>query len=206
MYEGPVQDLIEEFARLPSIGPKSAQRLAFYILKSDEADVRRLASALVAVKERVGFCRQCFNFAEGELCRICANSRRDPSIICVVEEPRDVIAVEKTQEYRGLYHVLGGALSPLDGITPDRLRVRELLGRLQVSSADSSPTVNEVILCTNPTVDGEATAAFLFRELQALDRTDLRVTRIASGLPVGGDLEYADEVTLGRALAGRQVL
>ncbi len=195
MYEGPVQDVIDELSRLPGIGPKSAQRLAFHLLSCDKADVARLASALIQLKERVGFCRECWNMAAEETCRICRDSRRSPTQLCVVEEPRDVIAVEKTQEYKGLYHVLGGALSPLDGVTPDKLRVRELLHRVREGKCQ------EVILCLNPTVDGEATAAYLARELEPFD---LIVTRIASGLPVGGDLEYADEVTLGRALAGRR--
>lgn len=202
MYEGPVQDLIDELARLPGIGPKSAQRLAFFLLSAEKADVLRLADALVQVKEKVGFCRQCHNIAAGELCRICANPRRDPAVLCVVEEPRDVVAVERTQEFGGLYHVLGGALSPLDGITPERLHVRELLDRVRGTGAGES--VKEVILCLNPTVDGEATAAYLARELSAFP--EVKVTRIASGLPVGGDLEFADELTLGRALSGRQAL
>ncbi len=197
MYEGPVQDLIEELSRLPGVGPKSAQRLAFHLLGREKTDVVRLADALVRLKERVGFCSRCFNVAEGDLCRICANPRRDLSVICVVEEPRDVVAVEKTQEHRGVYHVLGGALSPLDGITPDKLRIAELLSRVREGG------VGEVILCLNPTVDGEATAAYIARELAD---SGVPVTRIASGLPVGGDLEYADEVTLGRALAGRTAL
>lgn len=197
MYEGPVQDLVDELARLPGIGPKSAQRLAFHLLNCEETDVRRLADALIQVKEQIGFCRQCFNIAADELCSICTNPRRDPSRICVVEEPRDVVAVERTQEYQGLYHVLGGALSPLDGITPETLHVRELLDR--VGGGD----VEEVILCLNPTVDGEATAAYLGQDLAEMDVT---ISRIASGLPVGGDLEYADEVTLGRALAGRRAV
>lgn len=205
MYEGPVQDVIDEFARLPGIGPKSAQRLAFHLLKLEKTDLERFASALLAL-ESVGFCERCHNVAEGSLCRICSNPKRDPSVVCVVEEPRDVIAVERTHEFAGLYHVLGGALSPLDGITPERLRVRELIRRVTATGPDGQPEVREVILCTNPTVDGEATAAYLLRELQALGRDDLSVSRIASGLPVGGDLEYADEVTLGRALAGRHSL
>ncbi len=197
MYEGPVQDLIDELSRLPGIGPKSAQRLAFYLLSTEPTDVKRLAAALVRVKDEVGFCERCFNISEGPLCRICQNARRDKTRLCVVEEPRDVIAVERTQEFSGLYHVLGGALSPLDGVTPETLHVRELLDRVRADA------VEEVILCLNPTVDGEATAAYLARELGPLGTN---VTRIASGLPVGGDLEYADEVTLGRALAGRQTL
>lgn len=198
MYEGPVQNLIDELARLPGIGPKSAQRLAFFLLSAEKTDVLRLADALVQVKEKVGFCTRCHNVAAGELCRICQNARRDPKVICVVEEPRDVIAVERTQEFGGLYHVLGGALSPLDGITPERLRIAELLERVRADG------VTEVILCVNPTVDGEATAAYLARELAPIE--GVSVSRIASGLPVGGDLEYADEITLGRALAGRHAV
>ena len=198
MYEGPVQDLIDELARLPGIGPKSAQRLAFFLLSAEKTDVFRLADALVRVKNEIGFCRQCHNIAAAELCQICSNQRRDPSVLCVVEEPRDVIAVEKTQEFRGLYHVLGGALSPLDGITPDKLHIRELVDRV------GAGVVTEVILCVNPTVDGEATAGYVARELEQFP--EVEVTRIASGLPVGGDLEYADQVTLGRALAGRTTI
>jgi recombination protein RecR len=205
MYEGPVQDLVDELARLPSIGPKSAQRLAFHLLNAERTDVERLADALRAL-EKVGFCTQCHNVAEGDLCRICANSKRDPGVLCVVEEPRDVIAVERTNEFDGLYHVLGGALSPLDGITPERLHVRELMERVSAVGPEGAPVVREIILCTNPTVDGEATASYLLRELQATGRGELSVSRIASGLPVGGDLEYADEVTLGRALSGRRTL
>lgn len=205
MYEGPVQDLIDELGRLPGIGPKSAQRLAFHLLGVERVDIERFAHALLAL-EKVGFCARCHNVAEGELCRICANPKRDPSVVCVVEEARDVVALERTHEFDGLYHVLGGALSPLDGITPERLRVRELMERVTAVDPDGMHEVQEVILCTNPTVDGEATAAYLLRELQTLERSDLAVSRIASGLPVGGDLEYADEVTLGRALAGRHSL
>jgi recombination protein RecR len=201
MYEGAVQDLLDELARLPGIGPKSAQRLAFHLLAAEKADVLRLADKLVKAKEKVGFCARCYNVAEGDLCRICANPRRDPSVICVVEEARDVIAVEKTQEFRGLYHVLGGALSPLDGVTPEKLRIRELVDRV------CSGEAREVILCLNPTVAGEATGAYIVREIgDVMGDTAVRITRIASGLPVGGDLEYADEITLGRALAGRQAL
>jgi recombination protein RecR len=195
VYEGPVQDLIDELGRLPGVGPKGAQRIAFYLLAADAVDVRRLAEVLVAVKERVHFCRVCGNVAEADECRICRDPRRDRSVICVVEEPKDVVAVEKTREFRGVYHVLGGAISPLDGIGPDDLRIRELLGRL----ADG--TVHELILATDPNLEGEATATYLARLVAS---ADLRVTRLASGLPVGGDLEYADEVTLGRAFAGRR--
>jgi recombination protein RecR len=197
VYAGPVQDLIEELGRLPGIGPKSAQRIAFYILKVPAEDARRLATAIVDAKERIRFCARCFNFSEHELCRFCTDTRRDPTVLCVVEEPRDIVAVERTREFRGLYHVLGGAISPIDGVGPDQLRVRELLTRLQTEQ------VEEVILCTNPNLEGEATAMYLAR---LVGPTGSRMTRIASGLPVGGDLEYADEVTLGRALEGRRAV
>lgn len=195
MYEGVVQDLIDELGRLPGVGPKSAQRIAFHLLQADPVDVRRLADVLVEVKAKVQFCSTCFNVSEDEQCRICRDPRRDPGVLCVVEEYKDVVAIERTREYRGRYHVLGGAISPIDGIGPDQLRVRELMTRL----ADG--TVTEVILATDPNLEGEATATYLTRMLKVLD---LRVTRLASGLPVGGDLEYADEVTLGRAFAGRR--
>jgi recombination protein RecR len=195
MYEGIVQDLIDELGRLPGVGPKSAQRIAFHLLQADPVDVRRLAAVLVAVKERVRFCAVCGNVSEEDVCRICRDPRRDVSLLCVVEEPKDVVAVERTREFRGRYHVLGGAISPIDGIGPDQLRVKELLTRL----ADGS--VTEVILATDPNLEGEATATYLTRMLVGLG---LRVTRLASGLPVGGDLEYADEVTLGRAFEGRR--
>ena len=195
LYEGPVQDLIDELGRLPGVGPKSAQRIAFHLLKVEPADAERLARAIHEVKARVHFCRVCFNVAEGDLCRICRDSRRDPTLVCVVEEPRDLVAVERTQEFRGRYHVLGGAISPIEGVGPDDLRIRELLGRVEPDA------IREVILATNPNVEGEATAMYLARLLRPLG---IRVTRIASGLPVGGDLEYADEVTLGRAFAGRR--
>jgi len=194
-FEGPVQSLVDELGRLPGIGPKSAQRIAFYLLKSAPEDAKRLARAIVEAKERVSWCRRCFNFAEGELCVYCRDDRRDPTLLCVVEEPRDIVAVERTQEYRGRYHVLLGAISPIEGIGPDQLKVKELLARV------TDEGVNEVILATNPNIEGEATAMYLARLLKPLG---LRVTRIASGLPVGGDLEYADEVTLGRALEGRR--
>jgi recombination protein RecR len=194
-YEGPVQSLIDELGRLPGVGPKSAQRIAFYLLKSAPEDAKRLARAIVEAKERVSWCRRCFNFAEGDLCVYCRDERRDPTILCVVEEPRDIVAVERTQEYRGGYHVLLGAISPIEGIGPDQLKVKELLTRV------GEEGVQEVILATNPNIEGEATAMYLARLLKPLG---LRVTRIASGLPVGGDLEYADEVTLGRALEGRR--
>ena len=195
MYEGVVQDLIDELGRLPGVGPKSAQRIAFHLLQTDPVDVRRLAQVLIVVKERVKFCSVCGNVAEEETCRICRDTRRDPSVICVVEESKDVVAVERTREFRGRYHVLGGAISPIDGIGPDDLRIRELMTRL----ADGA--VTEVILATDPNLEGEATATYLTRLLRPMG---LRVTRLASGLPVGGDLEYADEVTLGRAFEGRR--
>jgi recombination protein RecR len=195
MYEGVVQDLIDELGRLPGVGPKSAQRIAFHLLAADPVDVRRLAQVLVEVKDRVTFCSVCGNVAEEETCRICRDPRRDPAVLCVVEEPKDVVAIERTREYRGRYHVLGGSISPIDGVGPDELRIRELLPRL----ADG--TVTEVILATDPNLEGEATATYLTRLLKPMG---LRVTRLASGLPVGGDLEYADEVTLGRAFEGRR--
>jgi recombination protein RecR len=197
VYEGVVQNLIDELGRLPGVGPKGAQRIAFYLLGSDPVDVRRLAAVLVEVTERVRFCRICGNVAEEEECRICRDPRRDLSIICVVEEPRDVAAIEKIREFRGRYHVLGGAISPIDGVGPEDLRIRELMARL----ADGD--VTEVILATDPNLEGEATATYLARLVKPLG---LRVTRPASGLPVGGDLEYADEVTLGRAFEGRRLL
>jgi recombination protein RecR len=197
MYEGVIQHLIDELGRLPGVGPKGAQRIAFYLLASDQEDVRRLASALTEVTERVRFCKTCGNVAEAEECRICTDTRRDPAVICVVEEPKDVAAVEKIREFRGRYHVLGGAISPIDGVGPDDLRVRELMTRL----ADG--TVTELILATDPNLEGEATATYIARLVKPMG---LRVTRPASGLPVGGDLEYADEVTLGRAFEGRRLL
>jgi recombination protein RecR len=197
LYEGAVQDLIDELGRLPGVGPKSAQRIAFYLLAADPADVSRLAAALQRVKEQVRFCKVCGNVAEAEECRICRDPRRDAEVICVVEEPKDVVAVERTGEFRGRYHVLGGAISPIDGIGPDDLRVRELMVRLQ------DGTVTELILATDPNLEGEATATYLARLVKPMG---LRVTRLASGLPVGGDLEYADEVTLGRAFSGRRLL
>jgi recombination protein RecR len=197
VYEGVVQDLIDELGRLPGVGPKGAQRIAFYLLGADPADVKRLAATLVEVTERIRFCRICGNVAEEEECRICRDPRRDLSMICVVEEPKDVAAIEKIREFRGRYHVLGGAISPIDGVGPEDLRTRELMARL----ADGG--VTEVILATDPNLEGEATATYLARLLKPLG---LRVTRPASGLPVGGDLEYADEVTLGRAFEGRRLL
>ena len=197
MYEGVVQNLIDELGRLPGVGPKSAQRIAFHLVGTDPADVRRLAAALVEVTERIRFCRVCGNVAEEEECRICRDPRRDPSVICVVEEPKDVAAIEKIREFRGRYHVLGGAISPIAGIGPEDLRTRELMARL------SDGSVTELILATDPNLEGEATATYLARLVKPLG---LRVTRPASGLPVGGDLEYADEVTLGRAFEGRRLL
>jgi recombination protein RecR len=197
VYEGAVQDLIDELGRLPGVGPKSAQRIAFHLLEADPDDVARLVSALTEVKARVRFCLTCGNVAEEDLCRVCRDPRRDLTVICVVEEPKDVVAIERTREFRGTYHVLGGAISPIDGIGPDELRIRELMTRL----ADG--TVTEVILATDPNMEGEATAAFLARMLAPLGLT---VSRLASGLPVGGDLEYADEVTLGRAFEGRRTV
>ena len=197
MYEGAVQDLIDELGRLPGIGPKSAQRIAFHLLAADPADVQRLAAVLTRMKNEVRFCRVCGNVAAAEECRICRDPRRDLAVICVVEEPKDVVAIEKTREFHGRYHVLGGAISPIDGIGPDDLRVRELMQRL----ADG--TVTELILATDPNLEGEATATYLARMVKPMG---LAVTRLASGLPVGGDLEYADEVTLGRAFSGRRRL
>jgi recombination protein RecR len=197
LYEGVVQDLIDELGRLPGVGPKSAQRIAFHILQADPVDVRRLAHALTEVKEKVRFCTVCGNVSEAELCRVCQDPRRDPAVICVVEEPKDVVAIERTREFRGRYHVLGGAISPIEGVGPDDLRVRELMTRL----ADGE--VNELILATDPNLEGEATATYLARLIKPMG---LKVTRLASGLPVGGDLEYADEVTLGRAFEGRRLL
>ncbi len=195
MYEGAVQDLIDELGRLPGVGPKSAQRLAFHLLQTEAADAQRLADAITRVKATVRFCTRCWNIAEAELCRVCRDERRDGSVLCVVEEPRDVIAIERTQEFRGRYHVLGGAISPIDGVGPDQLHVKELLARLD------DETIEELILAMNPNVEGEATASYLSRLISPLG---VRVTRLASGLPVGGDLDYADEVTLGRAFSGRR--
>jgi len=194
-YEVPVQNLVDELGRLPGIGPKSAQRIAFYLLKAAPEDAKRLARAIVDAKDRVSWCRRCFNIAEGELCAFCRDERRESTVLCVVEEPRDIVAVERTQEFKGRYHVLLGAISPIEGIGPEQLRIKELLARIPDEG------VEEVILATNPNIEGEATAMYLARLLKPLG---LRVTRIASGLPVGGDLEYADEVTLGRALEGRR--
>lgn len=195
MYEGIVQDLIEEFARLPGVGPKGASRIAFHLLNADSEYVKRLGVLLQEVNEKVRFCSICFNVASAETCRICNDSRREQAVICVVEEPKDVLAVERTREFRGRYHVLGGAINPIDGVGPDDLRVAELLKRL------SDGVVQEIILATNPNLEGEATATYLTRMISPLG---VKVTRLASGLPVGGDLEYADEITLGRALEGRR--
>ncbi|MDQ6696063.1 MAG: recombination mediator RecR [Actinomycetota bacterium] len=195
VYAPAVQELIDEFGRLPGVGPKSAQRIAFHLLKLPKDDALRLARSITEAKEKVSWCRQCFNIAEGELCGICSDDRRDGHTVCVVEEPRDLVAVEKTQEYSGRYHVLQGAISPIEGVGPDQLRVKELLTRIDAEG------ITEVILCTNPNIEGEATAMYLGRLIGPLG---VRVTRIASGLPVGGDLEYADELTLGRALEGRR--
>ena len=206
MYAAAVQDLIDELGRLPGIGPKSAQRIAFHLLKLPPEDALRLAAAISTVKEKVSWCRRCFNIAETPAgsaptaeveCEICRDDRRDGSVVCVVEEPRDVIAIEKTREFRGRYHVLQGAISPIDGIGPDKLRIRELLSRLQPEG------IEELILCTNPNIEGDATAMYLTALLKDLP---VRVTQLASGLPVGGDLEYADEITLGRALEGRRTV
>jgi len=193
MYEGAIQDLIDELGRLPGIGPKSAQRIAFHIIQSERVDISRLADVLRTVKEKVKFCTECGNISEEELCRICRDPRRDPALICIVEESKDVIAIEKTREFRGKYHVLGGAISPIDGIGPENLRIRELMVRLAATE------IQEIIIATDPNLEGEATATYLSRLLKPLG---MKVSRLASGLPVGGDLEYADEVTLGRAFEG----
>jgi len=197
VFEGPIQDLVDELNRLPGIGPKSAQRLAFHLVKSPAPDAKRLADAIVQAKERVRFCRECFGVSEGELCRICADPGRDGGLVCVVEEPKDVSVMEKAGVIKGRYHVLGGAISPMDGIGPDDLRIQELLDRVERNG------VNEVILATNPNLEGNATAMYIGGLLKPLG---LKVTRLASGLPVGGDLEYADEITLGQALEGRREL
>jgi recombination protein RecR len=197
MYEGAIQDLIDELGRLPGIGPKSAQRIAFHIISSERVDVTRLADVLRTVKERVKFCTECGNISEEELCRICRDPRRENSTICVVEESKDVMAIEKTREFRGKYHVLGGAISPIDGIGPENLRIRELMIRL------GDTTIQEIIIATDPNLEGEATASYLIRQIKPLG---IKVSRLASGLPVGGDLEYADEVTLGRAFEGRRTI
>ena len=195
MYDGALQDLIDALGRLPGIGPKSAQRIAFYVLSRPKAEAELLAQALIDAKEKIRFCTKCGNIAQEELCSICRNPKRDQAVICVVEEAKDVGAIERTRSYRGLYHVLGGAIDPINGIGPEQLRLRELLPRL------SGDSVQEIIIATNPNIEGEATATYLTRTISPLG---LKVTRLASGLPVGGDLEYADEVTLGRALEGRR--
>jgi recombination protein RecR len=195
MYEGVVQELIDELGRLPGVGPKSAQRIAFYLLQTEDDLAERLAKVLIEVKERVRFCEICGNVSEQEKCNICRDERRSRTSICVVEESKDVQAIERTREFRGLYHVLGGAISPIEGIGPDQLRIKELMTRL------SDPNIQEVIIATDPNLEGEATATYLSRMLASLG---IAVTRLASGLPVGGDLEYADEVTLGRAFSGRR--
>ncbi|MBW6438338.1 recombination mediator RecR [Actinoplanes hulinensis] len=197
MYEGAIQDLIDELGRLPGVGPKSAQRIAFYVLSADPADVNRLATALRKVKELVRFCTTCFNVAESEQCRVCRDTRRTNEVLCVVEEPKDIVAIERTGEFRGRYHVLGGAINPLEGIGPDNLKIRELLFRLGTGE------VKELILATDPNTEGEATATYLALLVKPMG---IAVTRLASGLPVGGDLEYADEITLGRAFEGRRAV
>ena len=195
MYEGIIQDLIDELGRLPGVGPKSAQRIAFHIIQSDRVDVTRLAEVLKTIKERVKFCSICGNISEEELCKICRDPRRDKTSICVVEESKDVLAIEKTREFKGSYHVLGGAISPIDGVGPENLRIKELMTRL------AETTISELIIATDPNLEGEATATYLTRLIKPLG---IKVSRLASGLPVGGDLEYADEVTLGRAFEGRR--
>ena len=197
MYEGVIQELIDELGRLPGVGPKSAQRIAFYLLQADEDQAKRLAEVLTEVKERVRFCEQCGNVAEAELCNICRDPRRSKASICVVEESKDVQAIERTREFKGLYHVLGGAISPIEGIGPDNLRIKELVSRL------ADPDIKEVIIATDPNLEGEATATYLTRMLSPMGIT---ISRLASGLPVGGDLEYADEITLGRAFEGRSTV
>jgi recombination protein RecR len=197
MYEGVIQELIDELGRLPGVGPKSAQRIAFYLLQADEDQAKRLAEVLTEVKERVRFCEQCGNVAEAELCTICRDPRRSRASICVVEESKDVQAIERTREFKGLYHVLGGAISPIEGIGPDNLRIKELVARL------ADPEIKEVIIATDPNLEGEATATYLTRMLSPMGIT---ISRLASGLPVGGDLEYADEITLGRAFEGRRTV
>ena len=197
MYEGIIQELIDELGRLPGVGPKSAQRIAFYLLQADEDQAKRLAELLMEVKERVRFCEKCGNVAEAELCNICRDPRRSKASICVVEESKDVQAIERTREFKGLYHVLGGAISPIEGIGPDNLRIKELVARL------ADPEIKEIIIATDPNLEGEATATYLTRMLSPMGIT---ISRLASGLPVGGDLEYADEITLGRAFEGRRTV
>jgi len=195
MYEGAIQDLIDELGRLPGIGPKSAQRIAFHIIESERVDVARLAEVLRTVKEKVKFCNECGAMTEEELCRICRDPRRDQTAICVVEESKDVLAIEKTREFRGKYHVLGGAISPIDGVGPENLRIKQLITRL------ANPEITEIIIATDPNLEGEATASYLIRQIKPLG---IKLSRLASGLPVGGDLEWADDVTLGRAFEGRR--
>lgn len=202
MFEGPVQDLIDELGKLPGVGPKSAQRIAFHLLGVEAPDIDRLTAALTRVRDGVQFCEVCGNVSDKERCRICADPRRDIALVCVVEEPKDVQAVERTREFRGRYHVLGGALDPLSGVGPDQLRIRELLTR--IGTEEDGVSVSEVIIATDPNTEGEATATYLVRMLR--DFPGLTVTRLASGLPMGGDLEFADELTLGRALSGRRPL
>lgn len=202
MYEGPVQDLIDELGKMPGVGPKSAQRIAFHLLGVEPPEVERLIKALQRVRDGVQFCTECGTVSDKELCRICADPRRDRSIICVVEEPKDVQAVERTREFKGRYHVLGGALDPLNGVGPDQLRIRELL--IRIGNQDDGVDVSEVIIATDPNTEGEATATYLVRMMR--DFPGLAITRLASGLPMGGDLEFADELTLGRALTGRRSL
>jgi recombination protein RecR len=197
MFEGPVQRLIDELSRLPGIGGKSAQRLAFHLLTVEEADARRLSAAISDMRDQVTLCQRCYNVAAGEFCAICRDTRRDDSVVCVIERPQDIVVVERTQEFRGRYHVLGGSLSPINGIGPGQLRFEELRRRLEPEG------IKELIVATNPTIEGDATAMYIAREFKPLG---LRVTRLASGLPVGGDLDYADELTLGRALIGRSEL
>ncbi len=197
MYEGVIQELIDELGRLPGVGPKSAQRIAFYLLQADEDQAKRLAEVLMEVKERVRFCEKCGNVAEADLCNICRDPRRSKASICVVEESKDVQAIERTREFKGLYHVLGGAISPIEGIGPDNLRIKELVARL------ADPEIKEIIIATDPNLEGEATATYLTRMLSPMGIT---ISRLASGLPVGGDLEYADEITLGRAFEGRRTV
>ena len=197
MFEGPVQRLIDELSRLPGIGGKTAQRLAFHLLTVEEADARRLSAAIADMRDQVGQCSRCFNVAAGDECAICRDSRRDETLVCVVERPQDIVVVERTQEFRGRYHVLGGALSPINGVGPGQLRIDELMARVE------SEGIGELIIATNPTVEGDATAMYIAREFKP---RGVKVTRLASGLPVGGDLDYADELTLGRALTGRSEL